>query len=176
MTKYSKELKLKIVQRYLSGEGSPKLAHEVGTTPATIREWIRQYLNTGDITTSQNNKYSPEFKKQVVLWYLNGNGSYSDAAKSFKVYPESNVRRWTRDYRTFGDNGLMPKKKGRKTSSQSNKLASSKKLDIYDMDVKDLPKSDLKSMSETDKDNRIEELEIQVAYLKALRALLNKNQ
>ena len=80
--KYSKELKLSVVQKYLNGEeSSPSLAKEIGTTNTIILRWVNKYKSFGENAFNvsySNAAYTKEFKKQVVLDYLNGEGSYTD--------------------------------------------------------------------------------------------------
>ena len=48
-SKYSKKLKLEIVQRYEKGEGSfASLAKEIGINESMIRRWFKKYLNFGE--------------------------------------------------------------------------------------------------------------------------------
>lgn len=56
-------------------------------------------------------KYSFEFKKKVVLAYLNGEGGYSSLAKKYKIPDDSQVLRWVNNYKNFGDAGLMRSRK-----------------------------------------------------------------
>ena len=50
-------------------------------------------------------KYSFEFKKKVVLAYLNGEGGYKYLSKIYGVPSRSNIERWVHNYQTFGDDG-----------------------------------------------------------------------
>ena len=51
-------------------------------------------------------KYSFEFKKKVVLDYLNGKGGYEYLAKKYNIPSDIGVRTWVAAYKTFGDEGL----------------------------------------------------------------------
>lgn len=53
----SKEEKLLIVKRYLSGESSITLGKETGISDGNIRKWKRQYLSGGE--TALENKKKP---------------------------------------------------------------------------------------------------------------------
>ena len=48
-------------------------------------------------------KYSFEFKKKVVLVYLNGEGSFQTIANKYEVPSWGNVKKWVRSYEKFGD-------------------------------------------------------------------------
>ena len=56
-------------------------------------------------------KYSFEFKKKVVNSYLNGEGSFKFIAKKYEIPACSNVEKWVRNYKNFGDEGLFRSRK-----------------------------------------------------------------
>ena len=56
-------------------------------------------------------KYSFEFKKKVVLAYLNGEGGYSYLSKKYGVPAKRNIEQWVHNYQTFGDKGLLRSRK-----------------------------------------------------------------
>ena len=100
--KYSKEFKLKIVKRYLSGDGSTvSLAKEINTTDTVVRRWIRKYKAYGDSAFDEshsNASYTKEFKKMVVLAYLNGEGSYLDLMIKYNIPANATIEKWVKDY------------------------------------------------------------------------------
>ena len=51
--------------------------------------------------------YSFEFKKEVVLGYLNGEGGYGYLKNKYDIPAQSIVEKWVHNYQTFGDEGLM---------------------------------------------------------------------
>ena len=71
-------------------------------------------------------KYSFEFKKKVVLSYLNGEGGYAYLAKAFGVPAESLIEKWIHNYKTFGDEGLV-------RSRQHEKYSFEKKLAVVEL-------------------------------------------
>ena len=60
-------------------------------------------------------KYSFEYKKKIVLEYLQGKGSYRELASKYSI-DFTNIRYWIRNYNANGDDGL---KRSRKQSSYS---------------------------------------------------------
>ena len=52
-------------------------------------------------------KYDFEFKKRVVLAYLNGEGSEQNIADRFGISHKSTVNTWVRCYTKEGDKGLL---------------------------------------------------------------------
>lgn len=55
-TFHSKEEKLAIVKRYLSGESSITLGKEIGISDGNIRKWKRQYLSGGEAALENKKK------------------------------------------------------------------------------------------------------------------------
>lgn len=61
-------------------------------------------------------KYSFEFKKKVVLSYLNGDGGYTYLSKIYDIPARSRIEQWVSNFRKYGDDGL---KRSRKKESYS---------------------------------------------------------
>jgi len=101
-SKYSKELKLSIVKRYLNGEGSTaSLAGEINSDESVVWRWVKKYQSFGENTFNtsyKNASYTKDFKEQVVLDYLNGGGSYNDLAIKYHIPSGETLRRWVNDY------------------------------------------------------------------------------
>lgn len=100
--KYSKEVKLNIVKRYLNGEKSfQALADELHTSNSLIQRWVRKYKEYGETafdTNQSNNIYTKQFKHKVVLAYLNGDGSYTDLMVKYNISSDSTIIKWVNDY------------------------------------------------------------------------------
>ena len=60
-------------------------------------------------------KYSFEYKKKIVLEYLQGKGGYKELASKYSI-DFTNIRHWVRNYNANGDDGL---KRSRKQSNYS---------------------------------------------------------
>lgn len=56
-------------------------------------------------------KYSFELKKEVVMVYLNGGGSYKCLAERYGIASKTDVKKWINNYRAFGDDGLIRSRK-----------------------------------------------------------------
>lgn len=56
---------------------------------------------------SKRRKYSYELKRQVVMEYLAGKGSYRSLAAKYQLADRKNVRVWVNQYRVFGEEGLF---------------------------------------------------------------------
>jgi len=51
-------------------------------------------------------KYSYEFKKQIVLEYLKGDGSYLCLSNKHGISNQAQLQKWVAAYKKFGDDGL----------------------------------------------------------------------
>ena len=127
--KYSKELKLEIIKKYLNGETANSLSTEYGMTEVngwrTILKWINKYRTQGEIAFEKfetNKSYSKEFKLKVIQEYLSGEDSLENLANKYNISTGEIVRRWVlkynsgieiTDYDPKGDVYIM---KSRKTS------------------------------------------------------------
>ena len=56
-------------------------------------------------------KYNYEFKKKIVMFYLNGMGSCKDLAKLYKIPSDTRIHEWVCIYNSFGDESLMCSRK-----------------------------------------------------------------
>lgn len=102
--KYSKELKLEIVKRYLAGESSSFLARKYNLPKRgdrNILTWANRFRVLGEngFNHSKTNKsYSKEFKLEVINKYLSGEYSYHDLANHYNISSCEVVRQWVLAY------------------------------------------------------------------------------
>ena len=59
-------------------------------------------------------KYTFEFKKQIVMDYINGEGGSQFLAKKHGIPNHSQIQRWIASYKAFGDAGLIRSRKKNK--------------------------------------------------------------
>ena len=59
-------------------------------------------------------KYTFEFKKQIVMDYINGGGGTRFLAKKYGIPNHAQIQRWVASYKKFGDAGLMRSRKNNK--------------------------------------------------------------
>ena len=100
--KYQVELKIKIVQEYLTGKQSVKsLANQYGVGVTSIKEWIVLYRHNG-ITAleseNQNQVYSEEIKREAVKEYLSGKGSTITITAKYGMRSTMQLRNWIKEY------------------------------------------------------------------------------
>lgn len=169
MTKYDFEFKKQIVDAYLRGEGGyTYLAEKYGVTNRRqVLNWVHNYERYGDkglLRSRKQEKYSFEYKLQVVELYLSSELSYRELALSEGIKNSSLIAKWVNDFRIAGPEALRIKKKGRK-----------KALDTPDK------RTDIRPSESTPPDTSAEhvkqledellKLRIENAYLKELRRL-----
>ena len=56
-------------------------------------------------------KYRYELKKEIVLAYLSGKGSFGSLARDYGILNKEQVRRWVHAYQKLGDTGLHRSRK-----------------------------------------------------------------
>lgn len=56
-------------------------------------------------------KYSFEFKKKIVLDYLDGKGGAQYLSKKYELGSNSQLFKWINAYKAFGDEGLIRSRK-----------------------------------------------------------------
>lgn len=125
MTKYSSELKMKVVEAYLNNEGGCEfVAKKYGiSNEALVRKWVNAFKSQGHDgikISRKNNKYSFEFKQNIVKLYLVGEMSYQELANQFKLNNPSLISRWVKEFREQGLEGLKPRKRGRPSSMNND--------------------------------------------------------
>ena len=71
-------------------------------------------------------KYSFEFKKKVVLEYINGKGGTQYLSTKYGLGSNSQLRKWLAAYKEFGDEGL-------KRSRKKENYSFEKKLSVVEL-------------------------------------------
>lgn len=167
MAKYNFELKIKIIKKYLDGEGGYNyLAKKYGVkNKKQIENWVRSYEEFGEeglFRKRQNKKYSVQFKLAAIELYQMSEMSYREVAYALGINNPPLIGSWMRVFRADGVEGLS-KPKGRpsnmpkKNKGVKNKTVSKEGTEEYDR-IKELEK-------------QIRSLQIENAFLKELRKL-----
>ncbi len=123
MAKYSEEFKMKVVTEYLEGNLSyHSLAKKWNMGSSTpIYEWVKNYEHHGIEGIERRNrkkKYSVQFKLNAIQFMIETGASSVETAVQFKMNHSSIVRRWMREFRSQGKEGLELKGKGRPSMSK----------------------------------------------------------
>ena len=125
-SKYSFEMKLAAVTKYLEGSCSTEgIARSLGTNGTRIVEWVTLYqaLGADGLKTSPKlSAYSAETKHNAVCDYLAGKGTLREIQKKYGIRSDKQLRNWIMKYNGHenqknsftGGNSIMTK--GRKTS------------------------------------------------------------
>ena len=107
--KYSKELKLEIIKRYLNGESASFLVNEYDMSKCgsdIIRQWVRRYESLGEEGfdhSKVNKSYTKEFKLKVINEYLAGKNSLLELANTYNIPSKTIVRKWVLAYNNGKD-------------------------------------------------------------------------
>ena len=161
--KYSKEFKLECVMKYRNGEhikDPPGVKHS--TFHHHVTKWARQYDSLGEFAL-EHNKPTLSVEKRIELIVRVENGeSYTSVAFSAGIQQDLLIK-WHKIYLQDGIEGLQFLKRGRQKMSKKPKVE--KSLDQM------TPEEKNKYYEE-----RLEYLEAENAYLKKLRALVQKKQ
>jgi transposase-like protein len=113
---YTRELKLTVVQAYLTGEGTyDELANQYGLRHATqAKDWVRKYNGDNTLTASPSRKQVPKMSRkttleeriEIVEYVTQGKHKYTEAAEHFQVSYQQ-VRSWVLKARDGGYEALV---------------------------------------------------------------------
>jgi transposase len=160
MTKFSGDVKLAAVQRYLEGvESYSSIAASIGTSAYMVRNWVLQYEHQGEEAFVKSyTSYSVQFKLDV-LNYMNTYGtSPNETAAIFRITSPGLIRKWRMQFQSQGIDALISKKKGRPAMKKGHK--------------KGTPvEGSVEALQE-----ELERLRMENAYLKKLNALVQSKE
>ena len=93
-SQYTAEMKIIMVKKYLTGEGSyESIANAYGIGKTSLTDWVRRYKEQGAAglyRTTGNVHYSRELKIKCVEAVLKGEGSVDDIAVKYNISPNCN--------------------------------------------------------------------------------------
>ena len=101
MRRFTVEEKMYAVKkRFEEGMSFRGIAGIMGADESSIRSWCLKYESEGikAFTRCENRKYSLEFKKSAVEYYLSGNGSLNQTCKVFCIPSTYPLRQWIQLY------------------------------------------------------------------------------
>lgn len=160
MTKFSGDVKLAAVQRYLEGvESYASIAASIGASDYMVRNWVLQYEHQGEEAFVKSyTSYSVQFKLDV-LNYMNTYGtSPNETAAIFRITSPGLIRKWRMQFQSQGIDALISKKKGRPAMKKGHK--------------KGTPvEGSVEALQE-----ELERLRMENAYLKKLNALVQSKE
>ncbi len=161
MSKYSLNFKLRVVQHYLSGlEGQKATAKRFGIDHRAVRKWSSAWKLHGEAgLTTKPGHYPPTFKEAVILYMRDHLLSARQVSTVFNIPAFTSVCLWERLYNEGGLEALRNSRRGRKRMS---KLTGKH------------PKKNTTSSLCPDEREELEQLRVEVAYLKKLQTLLSQ--
>ncbi len=163
MAKFSKEDKLKAVNRYLTGkESSYEIGRSLKVDKQSILKWVKQYEYNGEKAfIKRYTSYTQQFKLDVLNYMTEQGTSLIETAAIFNIPAPSTIGTWRKQLETHGVDALRSKKKGRPSMKEKPNDRSGSKAN----------KESTKALEE-----RIKQLEMENEYLKKLNALVQNKE
>lgn len=162
MSKYSKELKLQVVNDYESSKlGYTALSKKHDVKPSLLRKWIYGYQCHGaNYFEKRTQIYSVTFKLSVLHYINDHHISPTRAAACFGIPAFTSVMQWQRLYNLGGEAALKAKPRGRPKMTRLK------------------PKVDKnpKAMTQEELLEEVLNLRAERDYLKKLQALIQQKQ
>lgn len=127
--KYDLAFKLRCVKEILEKHQSITLVSEFeGFHHTMLRKWIADYTKHGilGLKSNTNQRYSAEFKLNVITSITKHNLSLREASLKFNIPSKSVVIKWQKDFSNFGVDGLQPKLKDHPKIMKTSKSKSTK--------------------------------------------------
>ena len=129
---YSKEFKMELVKKYISGEASSvDLGHQYDISSGLLRNWIRRYnanIELKDYNPKQEvymakarRKTTIDERKEIVNYCIEHNRNYKETAALYNV-SYSQVYSWVKKYDSDGDEGLIDKRGHHKLDDEVDEL------------------------------------------------------
>ena len=156
--KHDVEVRRKAAELFASGMGFCAVASTLSVPLSTVKEWHHIYHAFGsEVLLIMDGKQAPYTYEQKVAAAKNVMDALgqAEAMAEFKIVSLSPLKRWCKLYRTGGAEALKPKPKGRPKGSTSKPQ---------------------KRTREQELEERCRRLETEVAHLKKLRALVEKDE
>lgn len=166
MSKYSKELKLKIVEEYINSNiGYRILSKKYNIEASILKNWVSLYKENGidGLEKPKKTSYSCDFKLEVLEYMYKNALSARQTASHFNIRSHASILKWNEMYKNGGIEALSSMKKGR--PSMKNKSSKEKDIKLDSVNIEDT----LKEIENLRKENRL--LKIENEYLKKLKAL-----
>lgn len=166
MSKYDENFKLAVVQQYLKGNQGYKLvASRFGLLHSTVEKWVRLHdLHGAAGLAKKFSHYSTEFRLSVLQHMWDRELSYLQAAAVFNIRSAGCIGQWERCYHSGGLDALAPRKRGKPKQMPTHP------------DTKPESLSDPAKRTHDELVAEVNQLRMEVAYLKKLRALVQARQ
>lgn len=165
MSKYTLEVKLQAVKRYITGnESYQTIAESIGVAKSQVITWVKLFEVQGEKGFKKcYTSYSSEFKLDVLNFMNETGTSFLETASTFNISSPSIIYRWDQLLKTKGLDALEPKKKERPSMKKETKKVEPEKS---------IPAEDTMEALQA----KIKHLEMENAYLKKLNALVQMQE
>ena len=156
--KHDLESRRRAVELFDAGVGCKPAAEALSIPRETVREWQWVYRAFGSEALlsmgGKQSSYTFEQRVAAASAVVDGGMAKADAMAEFGIRSKSPLERWCRLYREGGAEALRPGPKGRPRGSRSKPRARTREQEL---------------------EERCRRLEAEVAYLKKLRALVERD-
>lgn len=166
MSKYNEQFKLAVVQQYLTGTGGYKLIANLHDLPfSTVKKWVGLYRLHGTAGLAKKfTHYNAEFKLSVLQHMWDSELSYTQVAAFFNIRSAGCISQWERCYHSGGLDALAPLKRGKPKKMSTPPETKPESL------------PDPVERTHDELVVEVNQLRMEVAYLKKLRALVQAQQ
>jgi transposase len=161
MSKYTVEVKLQAVERYLTGnESYQTIAESIGVAKSQVITWVKLFEAQGEKGFKKGyTSYSSGFKLDVLNFMNETGTSFLETASTFNISSPSIIYRWDQLLKTKGLDALEPNKEELPSMKKETKKVEPQKSITAEDSVEALQA-------------KVERLEMENAYLKKLNALV----
>ena len=160
MTKFSSDLRIKVVMAFEASNNLKGIAREFGVGEKTARNWIKRYKAGGiKQLVSNNQRYTQDFKLYAIEYRWQNDLSYGQAAADLEIPNEGTLYAWEKRYLAQGLDGLQNTQKGRPPIM-----------------IKKEEKAEKNLSREQELEVEIAQLRMENAYLKKLNALVQERE
>ena len=156
--KHDIEARKAAIELFERGHGFGSASKALSVPRSTVRQWFYVYRSFGsEVLLSMDGKqarYTYEQKVAAASAVVDGGMSKRDAMEAFGVMSMAPLKRWCALYREGGAEALRPRPKGRPKGSKAKPRVRTREQEL---------------------EERSRRLETEVAYLKKLRALVERD-
>ena len=156
--KHDIEARKAAIELFERGHGFESAAKALSVPRGTVRQWRRIYRAFGSeallAMDGRRARYTHEQKVAAASAVVDGGATKAEAMAEFGIMSLAPLERWCRLYREGGAGALEPKPRGRPRGSRSKPRERTREREL---------------------EERCLRLEAEVAYLKKLRALVERD-
>lgn len=166
LAKHTTQFKLEVVQQYLAGSiGFKSLGKQHGVNHAHVKRWVGLFKIHGVAGLERKHtSFSPQQKVAILQHMWDNELSFEQTAAIFNIRSPGGLPSWERCYHSGGIDALTPRQRGRP-----------KKMPDL-IPPQDQPPVDDESRTREELLAEVNQLRMENAYLKKLKALVQEQQ